>query len=61
MANQKEQGKKMGVLIAKARSDDVFKKVLLSDPESVLEEGGIEIPWSEVKKILKRHGVTIVR
>ena len=61
MANQEEQGKKMGELIAKARSDGAFKKVLLSDPESVLEKDGIEIPWSEVKKILKRHGVTIVR
>lgn len=52
MANQEEQAKKMGQLIAKCWSDDSFKQKLMSDPKSVLKENGVDIPEGlEVKMV----------
>lgn len=52
MANQEEQAKKIGQLIAKCWSDDSFKQKLLSDPKSVLKENGVDIPEGlEVKLV----------
>jgi hypothetical protein len=42
--NQEKEGKKMGQIIAKAWSDDAFKKRLIADTATVLREEGIEIP-----------------
>jgi len=52
MADQEEQAKQMGQLIAKCWSDDAFKQKLMSDPIPTLLENGIDIPEGlEVKTV----------
>ncbi len=41
---KKEQGTKIGEIIAKAWADEAFKQRLLADTGKVLAEEGIEIP-----------------
>jgi Nitrile hydratase, alpha chain len=43
-ARAKEQGKKMGHVIVKAWTDEVFKQRLLTNPMQVLQEEGVEVP-----------------
>ena len=38
--NQEEQGKKMGQIIAKAWTDDTFKRKLITNTAAVLKEAG---------------------
>jgi hypothetical protein len=40
--------KAWGKVVAKAWSDEVFKKRLLSDPKAALKEHGIEVPVAKV-------------
>lgn len=42
--NKEEKGKKMGQIIAKAWSDDDFKKKLLTDATAVLKAEEMEVP-----------------
>ncbi|MDA8333472.1 MAG: NHLP leader peptide family RiPP precursor [Peptococcaceae bacterium] len=42
--SKEEHGKKMGQIIAKAWGDDAFKRRLLGDASTVLNEEGVEIP-----------------
>jgi hypothetical protein len=42
--DEKDQGKIFSQLIAKAWTDVTFKKRLLSEPATVLEEHGLEVP-----------------
>ena len=42
--NNKEQGKKMGQIIAKCWSDESFKRKLLADPAATLKAEGVVVP-----------------
>jgi hypothetical protein len=45
--------KAWGKVVAKAWSDELFKKRLLADPKTVLKENGIEIPADMTFKVLE--------
>lgn len=49
----KDFRKTWGKLIAKAWSDEVFKKRLLADPAGVLLENGIEMPGTAAIRIVE--------
>lgn len=42
--NQAEQGRKLGVLIAKCWADEAFKNQVLANPQASLKAAGIELP-----------------
>src|SRR5262245_33794535 len=42
--SQQEQGRRYGQVVAKAWQDEAFKQRLLRDPQSVLQEYGIQVP-----------------
>ena len=44
MADPQEQQKRVGRIIAKAWSDESFKKRLLTDPAPLLKAEGVELP-----------------
>ena len=50
----KEHRRKMAKVIAKAWSDDAFKKDLLSNPRAVLEENGITVPQGLQVKVMEQ-------
>ena len=50
----KEQfGQAWGKIVAKAWSDEAFKKRLLSEPNAVLKENGVDIPAGVQFKIME--------
>jgi hypothetical protein len=51
---QKEWGK----VVAKAWSDELFKKRLFADPKTVLTEHGIEVPADVNVKVMEDSGKT---
>src|SRR6185503_3944309 len=44
MANPQEERKKLGQIVAKAWSDESFKKRLLADPTATLKAEGVDVP-----------------
>jgi len=50
----KDHRRKMAKVIAKAWSDDAFKKSLLAEPKSVLEANGITIPRGLEVKVVEQ-------
>ena len=50
----KEQRRKVAKVVAKAWSDESFKKRLLTEPKTVLEEVGIEVPAGTEVKIVEQ-------
>ena len=48
-----EDAKRFGRIVAKAWSDDAFKRRLLNDPKAVLQEHGIEVPAGAEVKIVE--------
>lgn len=48
-----------GKVVAKAWSDELFKKRLLADPAAVLKENGIEVPKEVNVKVMEDSGKTI--
>ena len=51
---KKEHRRKMAKVIAKAWSDDIFKKDLLSEPRKVLETYGIAVPPGLEVKVVEQ-------
>jgi hypothetical protein len=50
--NQGQSGRAWGKIVAKAWADDSFKKRLMSNPNAVLKENGLEVdPGIQVKVI----------
>ena len=50
---QEEVQKAWGKVLAKAWSDEAFKKRLLADPAGVLKENGIEMPPDVTVKVVE--------
>jgi intein-encoded DNA endonuclease-like protein len=50
----KEHRKNMAKVIAKAWSDESFKRKFLSDPKEVLEENGITLPAELEVKVIEQ-------
>ena len=53
---QREQQKKWGQIVAKAWTDENFKKRLLADPHAVLKEHGVQVPQGLQLKVLEDTG-----
>jgi hypothetical protein len=55
-----EQSQKAwGKVVARAWSDELFKKRLLADPAAVLKENGIEVPKEVNVKVMEDSGKTV--
>ncbi len=54
MEEEKEQSKKMAKVIARAWSDESFKKRFISNPREVLEEYNIPVPAGVDVKIVEQ-------
>jgi hypothetical protein len=50
------QNEILGQLNAKARSDDLFKAMLLANPAVVLQTEGFPIPYGVKVKVVEKHG-----
>jgi hypothetical protein len=51
--------KAWGKVVAKAWSDELFKKRLLADPRTVLKEHGVEVPADVNVKVMEDSGKTV--
>ncbi len=54
MTNE-EQGKKMGLIITKAWTDEAFKQRLLTDATAVLKEEGVTVPEGVKVKVVENN------
>ncbi len=51
--------KAWGKIVAKAWSDELFKKRLLADPKTILKEHGFEMPADVTVKVVEDSGKTV--
>ena len=58
-ASDREAAKKFGRLVARAWSDEGFKKRLVGDPRTVLQELGIDIPAGVDVKVVENTSKVI--
>ena len=54
-----ESEKAWGKVVAKAWSDELFKKRLLADPKTVLKEHGIEVPETTTVKVVEDSDTSV--
>ena len=55
----KESQVAWGKVVAKAWSEELFKRRLLADPKTVLKEHGIEVPGNVTIKVVEDSGTTV--
>ena len=55
----KESQVAWGKVVAKAWSEELFKRRFLADPKTVLKEHGIEVPGEVTIKVMEDSGTTV--